>query len=72
MPINDGQKEWAWREAARRSLALDGPYKVYRIQIAGIAGTDHILRTAEAAPPDPNRWKHVATFLKGEQIFGEP
>jgi hypothetical protein len=58
-------KGWAWREAARRSVALDGPYSVYYLE----GGHDYIIRTAEAAPPDPTRWRHVATFFNGELTF---
>lgn len=60
-----GNKGWAWKEAARRSVALDGPYSVYHRE----DGYDYIVRTAESAAPDPTRWQRVATFSNGELTF---
>jgi len=53
-----GNREWAYAEAARRAHALDGPYSIYRHKY----NPDYIIRTRESAPPNPERWRLVATY----------
>lgn len=58
-------KQWAFTEAARRSVALEQPYSIYQLDYTD----DFIIRAAAAAAPG-KKWERVATFTDGKLTFG--
>ena len=60
-------RQWAFSEATRRAQVLDNAYSIYQHKRHE---NDHIIRTAQAAPPDPGMWKRIATIQPdGSQSF---
>lgn len=65
--MTSGNREWAFSEAQRRAGALNGAYAIYRHKRNA---DDYVIRTAEAAAPNPHLWQHIATFQPdGTQSF---